>query len=725
VQVAKSSSQVSAIVERYFQVSLYLLIATGFVTLSSTGQLDSLSVLFVSFALIARGYLLLKNRQVKIPERWTTYFTLVYVLVFVVDLFLISGSYVTASVHLVLFSLVVKIFSIQRERDYIYLAVLSFLAVLAASVLTVDTVFLGAFILFILLAVNTFVSMEIRRSLAKATHYGQAPAQPRAEQNLMVALSSTGAMIVLGIVISSAGLFFVLPRFSAGYLSGYAPRNDLVTGFSDQVNLGAIGRIQQTDTVVMHVQMDAPATPELKWRGVALTFFDGKTWKNQANEQEAMESYSGRYNLRQIQVRKRNLPEYPQDPRDFRLLRYRIVMEPIGTNVMFLASVPIELAGRFREISVDDTGTITNIDHSRLTESYDAVSQIPQPSLKRIESDSGNVPADVVLVYLQLPTLDPRVKDLAENVTKGSESNYAKAASIEQYLREHFGYTLQLPAQTPKDPVANFLFERKQGHCEYFASSMAVMLRSVGVPSRLVNGFRNGEFNDLTGSYIVRARNAHTWVEAYIPSAGWVAFDPTPAEALPTTTTFSRVLLYLDAAQEFWREWVINYDFGHQRELTVITVSKAQRSAWQLRRWVHDKYNALLKSARRFDTRVSRYPRSWAALAIVAALMVFFLWNLRWIVRSLRQRSIARRPSRAPQVAATIWYSRMLKTLARKGYTKPPTLTPAEFVRGISEASLRESVSKFTERYERARFGDSAPDAEQLPELFEEIAGKR
>lgn len=722
-------SHVSALVERYFQVSLFLLVATGFATLISTGRLDPLSVLFVGIALVLRAYLLLKRREIKIPERWTTYFTLIYVLVFVVDLFMISGSYVTASVHLVIFSLVIKIFSVQRERDYIYLAVLAFLAVLAASVLTVDTVFLGVFCLFILLAVNTFVSMEMRRSLMKAVHCGQSPAHPNAERKLGLTLSGTGGIIVLGIVIISSGLFFLLPRFSAGYLSGYAPRSELVTGFSDRVNLGAIGRIQQTDSVVMHVQMDAPATPDLKWRGVALNVFDGHTWKNEANDAndqpEDFKSYSGRYALRRLQILRRNLPAAQQDSRDFHLLRYRIVMEPIGTEVIFLAPVPVEIGGRFREISIDGNGSLTNIDRSRMTESYEAVSQIMNPPAEKLRTISGVYPPDISLMYLQLPTIDPRVQDLAGQITEGAGTDYDKAVAIERYLREHYGYTLQLPSQVPKDPIAQFLFERKRGHCEYFASSMAVMLRTLGIPSRVVNGFRNGEYNDLTGSYIVRARNAHTWVEAYIPSVGWMGFDPTPAEPLPTVTTLSRMRLYLDAAQEFWREWVINYDFGHQRDLTLTTVSKAQRTAFDLRRWLRHQYLVMLNRARKINTAVSNDPRRWLVVGLLITALCFGLWKLRWIIFTLRQRAIARTPSKAPQVAATIWYSRMLKTVARKGYAKPPTQTPDEFVRTIPEIALRVSVSKFTERYERARFGESVEDAEQLPVLYEEIAGKK
>ena len=135
---------------------------------------------------------------------------------------------------------------------------------------------------------------------------------------------------------------------------------------------------------------------------------------------------------------------------------------------------------------------------------------------------------------------------------------------METYLKTHYGYTLQLLRSPVADPLANFLFERKQGHCEYFASSMAVMLRTLRIPSRVVNGFRSDEFNDVTGNYVVRAKNAHSWVEAYFPGYGWITFDPTPGGEIGTPEGWDRAMLYLDAAESFWREWVISYDFSHQ-----------------------------------------------------------------------------------------------------------------------------------------------------------------
>src|SRR5512146_805731 len=165
-------------IERYFEVSLFLLVVTGFLTLVSTGRLDPLSLAMVSIALVLRGGMLLRNRSAVIPERWDTVLTLTYVLFYVVDYFLISDSFVTASVHLVLFSLVVKLFSLRRTRDFLYLALLSFLEVLAAAILTVDTLFLASFSVFLLLGITTFVSFEMKRSAGADLHRATAPRVP-------------------------------------------------------------------------------------------------------------------------------------------------------------------------------------------------------------------------------------------------------------------------------------------------------------------------------------------------------------------------------------------------------------------------------------------------------------------------------------------------------------------------------------------------------------------
>src|SRR2546427_10451422 len=139
-------------IDRYFIVSLYLLVLVGFGTLAGTGGLDLATVLLVGGALAFRGYLLTKRQNFGIPERWTTPLTILYFVFYASDYFLLSRSFLTATVHLVLFAVVIRMFSLRRERDYTMLAVLAFLMVLASAVLTVDSVFLFFFAAFLLTA---------------------------------------------------------------------------------------------------------------------------------------------------------------------------------------------------------------------------------------------------------------------------------------------------------------------------------------------------------------------------------------------------------------------------------------------------------------------------------------------------------------------------------------------------------------------------------------------
>jgi protein-glutamine gamma-glutamyltransferase len=292
-------------------------------------------------------------------------------------------------------------------------------------------------------------------------------------------------------------------------------------------------------------------------------------------------------------------------------------------------------------------------------------------------------------------------------------------------LRMHYGYTLQLPDKTPKDPISNFLFERKQGHCEYFASAMVVMLRSIGIPSRLVNGFSGGEFNDLTSEYVIRESDAHSWVEAYIPGQGWMEFDPTPAADAKAQTKWGRFLLYIDAMDSFWRDWIVNYDLGHQLRLTQDASSGSRELVSHAQSWAVGKYERTLAWARNVQKRVGPSAVKWVLRACAAFLFLILVANMPRLLAALRKFRLARRPETAPQMAASIWYQRMLKTLARRGWQKSPSQTPDEFAAAIPDETLKQRVSSFTEHYENARFGGSAEEASKLSEIYEEIKQTR
>ena len=709
-------------IERYFNVALYMLVLTGFGALASTGGLDLPAVLVVGLALVIRGYQLLARREYAIPERWTTLLTVVYVFVYLADYFFLSRSFLGATVHLVLFAMVVRLFSLQRTRDHYMLAVLSFLMVLAASVLTVGSMFLFSFAGFLLVAVVTFVLMEMRHSVADEPTHAQ---DPRRESSSVVppnrrmayGLLAIAPALMLMIMAGSFLIFFFLPRVSSRYLSAYTPTSDVSTGFSDRVQLGRIGQIQQSSAVVMHIEIqnDSQGGYDLKWRGIALSTFDGKTWSNSFEQHIVHVAADGNYHLGPPADRASTSPA-PAG----RSIHYRALMEPLGTNVFFLADRPQSVAGNYRQISTDAGAAVYNLDADHPISRYDGESELVELDTDELRLAPNTAPSDMA-EYLKLPPLDARIVKLAEEITATSPSNYDKSVAIEQYHSTHFGYTLELPRSLPADPLANFLFERKHGHCEYFASSMAVMLRALHIPSRIVTGFRGGEFNDLTGQYVLRASDAHSWVEAYFPGSGWVSFDPTPAGSVPTRTGWSRVQLYVDAAASFWREWIINYDSSHQRALGKDAATGTRRFFDDARHWIGYQHRALLRSARRAHRNVSKFPAQWLGGSIAVVVIVILLLNIRGIVGTLRNRVLRAHPERAPRESAALWYDRMVGRLERLGWRKTPSQTPLDFVAAIREAELQKKVARFTRAYESARFGQSADAAQTLPDLFQEI----
>ncbi|MFZ1139044.1 MAG: transglutaminaseTgpA domain-containing protein [Candidatus Sulfotelmatobacter sp.] len=708
-------------IDHYFELALYLLVCTGFVTLASTGGLDLPSIILMAVALSIRGYLLAKRRQFVISERWTTPLSVAYFFFFAADYFVFSRAFLPATVHLALFGVAVRMFSLRRERDHVTLAILAFLMVLAAAVLTVDSIFLFSFVAFMLMAVGTFVLMEMRRSGHAANIQAMHSNDPHEHRHLAFSLARVTPALMLMILFSGAAVFFLMPRMSAGYMGDYSFGTDLSSGFSDRVQLGQIGQIQQSNAVVMHIQIDGDTIGryDLHWRGVALSKFDGTTWSTSQDRFILQRQPDHSFPIPRSNTRLRSYVTTSLTREH--TIHYRVLMEPIGTTVFFLAPWARRITGDYRMLAADSAGAVYDFDAQRAISRYEAESDIAAAAPDELRSAGRNYPAQIQAAYLRLPALDPRVPRLAAQITSSASTDFDKAAAIENYLRTRFGYTLQLPRTKVKDPIANFLFERKQGHCEYFASAMAVMLRTLGIPSRVVNGFRSDEFNDLTGNYVVRAKDAHSWVEAYFPGYGWQTFDPTPAGGTGSPEGWGRVALYIDAMASFWRDWVVSYDSSHQYVLGQTAVGRS-RALWEgARNWARDHYESMLKWARRSQNRVEHSPGRWAIFGATITLGLVLLANLGRIARLLHEKWLQARPDRSPEQAAAMWYQRMARALARRGVEKPAAQTAQEFVKKIEDSRLREPVARFTEVYESARFGNSIEDAQRLHELFEEV----
>ena len=707
-------------VDKYFELSLYLLVFTGFGTLASTGGLDLPTVILVGAALAVRGFLLTKRRNAVISERWTTPLTVGYFLFFAADYFFLSRSFLSATVHLALFAVVIRMFSLRRDRDRVMLAILSFLMVLASSVLTVDSIFLLFFSAFMLVAVVTFVLLEMRRAGRAANIQARHSLDPQEHRHLAFSLLRIAPALMLLILPGASVIFLVLPRMSSGYGS-YTLSTDLSTGFSDQVQLGQIGRIQQSNAVIMHIQIDGDHSGryDLHWRGVALSKFDGHDWSSPGQRMMLQKDTGNTFEIPSFGLRvpasKRRLSSWA------RTIHYRVLMEPVGMNVFFLAPWGQRISGSYPILWIDSGSGVYDFDSQHPISRYEAESDVGTPPASQLRTAGTNYPEQTMASYLVLRSVDPRVQPLALQIVGSASNNYDKAAAIERYLKSHYAYTLELPSIRAQDPIANFLFERKQGHCEYFASAMAVMLRTIGIPSRVVNGFRSDEFNDITDNYVVRAKDAHSWVEVFFPGYGWQTFDPTPGGPSGSPQGWGRLALYLDAMSSFWREWIVSYDASHQYILSQSAVGETRTSVERTRLWARRRYESMLRWAKESQQLVKNSSWRWALIAVGIALVPVGFANLGRMARGLRNCWLRAHPEHSPDEAAAMWYRKMEQSLVRRELRKHAAWTPQEFLNTIGDQRLHKPVENFTRAYESARFGNSADDAQRLADLCEQV----
>jgi protein-glutamine gamma-glutamyltransferase len=722
--------------ERFFRASLFLLMATSVVTLVSTGKLDLFTMIAAPSAVLYKGVRWWQRRPAEIPQHIATRLVVAYLLVFPLDVLFLSRAFVEgssnpglyaallAAVHFLLFVMLIRLYSATTDRDALFLTMLSFAAILASAVLTIDTTFLGLFFLFMLFGVATFVGLEMRRSSKNAIG-PDVDAHPQKERRLTRALVLAVLSVSFGAMIIGGALFFFFPRFSAGYLGRTSLQPTLMSGFSDDVELGQIGEIKKNSEVVMRVRTGKPVGyPALRWRGIALTTFDGKRWYSPEREDVTIPAGPNGWI---------NLQDSPgEQDRAATTLHYTILLQPVATDTIFVPANAVSLRGnlsgegsnqdagaRHSYIIRDGTGSLFNPFHNFSTMLYEGNSLLPGTNVGRLREASADYPADVRDVYLQLPQLDPRIPELAKQITERAQNPFDKTIMLENYLRSHFAYTLNLTGKPGEDPLAHFLFETRAGHCEYFASAMAIMLRTLGIPTREVNGFLPGEYNDLAGDYIVRASDAHSWVEVYFPGTGWMTFDPTPPGAESEGGVFSRLGQYMDWFELTWNEWVINYDFIHQIQLAQ-NMQRSTRNWTEIgRRWfAHEQIKG------------RNWMKSWnAGLGLLIPLALgIFLAALRFdlVVAFARRMWLSwqlRSPEQArsnPQLASRL-YAELLYVLERRGFARQPTQTPFEFAAAVSLPRLAPAVYEFTQCYTQARYGGAPCDTIRLRTLLEQI----
>src|SRR5580693_7745363 len=417
--------------ERFFRTSLFLLMTTAVATLVSTEKLDLITMIVAPSAVLYKGVRWWRRCPAEIPQRVATRLVVAYLLVFPLDVIVLSRSFVAASSNPALYAallgaihflMLIRLYSANTDRDALFLTMLSFAAILASAVLTIDTTFLGLFFLFLLFGVATFVGLEMRRG-SKGAIAPEVDAQPKQERRLDRALVLAALSVALGSMVIGSALFFFFPRFSAGYLGRTSLQPTLMSGFSDDVELGQIGEIKKNSAVVMRVRTGKPVGyPTLRWRGIALSEFDGKRWSSPDPDKVTIPAGLNGWI---------NLLERPAEPDPTAtVVRYTVLLQPVATDTMFAPANVVavrgnlsgessnpELGARRSYIIRDGSGSISNPFHNFTTLRYEGFSLLPARNVPRLRAASTDYPEEVRDTYLQLPNLDPRIPKLAKDIT--------------------------------------------------------------------------------------------------------------------------------------------------------------------------------------------------------------------------------------------------------------------------------------------------------------------
>ena len=515
---------------------------------------------------------------------------------------------------------------------------------------------------------------------------------------------TTTCLLSIPILLFTTALFVLFPRVGLSLLLLNHPRAGRMIGFSEHVDLGEVGVLRDDPAIALRFELtDLPSPPPsrltLRLRGTAFDAYDGHAWIRTQRD------------LRPAEHGPESADVYPLFP-GARSGHDRMVsfdLEPIDPPVVFLP--PRAVALRIKpqnQILLGEPLALQRGSEGEYRYSgsdlrglrYDAY--LAEETEELVEPLS---PADRTRYLALPPQLPERIGVLAHAWTDDLQTSAAKARAIETHLRKEFAYDLRSPSQGKPQPVDHFLFESKRGHCEFFSTAMALMLRAVDIPSRNVTGFVGGTWNRFGHYYAVREGDAHSWVEAYVdraPTGTWITFDPTPpsgAQPLePPGGAYYYMRDFVEALSQRWNTYVVGYDLRRQVRIFDEVSRRYER----------------LRSKAGLDKgpmdRITRAP-VFAAGTLAIALVAYAAWRRRQRRSAPGQRDRDKRSGDAHAATSAALY-RALETALKThhGITRVPSLPPLRHAEQLRtrQHPLANEVFALTTVYLEARFGGSA-----------------
>lgn len=588
-----------------------------------------------------------------------------------------STDYLLWAITFAVFVACLKSLFLRTSGDFMQMYALSFLSVMAAAVVNPGMSFGVAMLPYTVLLVFGLLMTNLRRSIertVKSAVSSQSDADAFMSRRGVIrrgfVLMTMGLTIV--VFLSSTAFFFLFPRMGLGFFARQQRKATAVTGFSEQVNLGDFGNIIDDEQVVLRVvphggkKFDDLRLP-LRMKGQSLDEYDGRSWRKTTSMTGFLNSAPDGM-LRLPGSRVRGPVSQTRD----------VYMEPMSGSVHVLFGEPEIKAfsppmsqldalrpdkWRFHTDFAGDV-TMTGPDSSAIV--YTVESEPPPDNPAALRQAGTDYHERIRGLYLSLPEQKPGVVELAKQLADGRDNPWDIAVAIESALSSRWDYSLN-STHGSEDPLADFLLVNRTGHCEYFASAMVVMLRVLGIPARIVNGFYGGVMNDYGNYAALRRSDAHSWVEVFFPGHGWATFDPTPSEALDMRRSgglLAGLRSAIDAMRLTWYRWVVEYDLEKQIEFI--------GRALQLRKSTSFGDKVDKNYIRRILRKLRDLPWEWI-FGIPIGLVVLGV-GIRRLVPRLKLRNGL--PGSVPGV---MHYRRMRKMLARHGLKRGTGETQIEF----------------------------------------------
>lgn len=642
-----------------------------------------LGLIFISFYFVLTEY----------PRQLSSLFwrgaSVLFCVVFLFDL-QFSGALLAACMHFLVYLMVYRLFHLDRSKDHLQLYLIGFLQLLAAAGAGSGFGYALSFIASSALLIWGLAVQHLKREEeSRPALTVERSFRSVVPFHLMMSIH----LLSVGALVPTLLIFFLLPRIGIGLFQG-KQASQKISGFSEKVDLGSMGAVKRDLSLVMRVlPPEGGKEAPFYLRGMSFDAYDGKSWKNTLLQKVTL----SRSFDRTFEIGSGDPPAQS--------VRRTILLEPLESAVLFTIGVPATIRGNFPSLRQDLSGALSLPTAPPQRIEYEIVAAPELPAVSDKEVKRIDYPADIQAYYLATEA-SARIAALAHEIADSRPTIYQKVEAIERHLRTQYTYSLEVtPSARP--PLEEFLFFQKRGYCEYYASAMVMLLRSIGIASRLVTGFLPGEWNEPGKYYLVRQSDAHAWVEVYFPEGRWLTFDPTPSAGPPGATLLDAAAAYLDWMRFKWDRYVVRYSLRDQFAL----LEGTGRQVGRFSEVIGDRIALLRQSIETIPAPALL----WAGIALVS---IVFLYR-----RGLGWRGLRRKPSKK---GATIFYERMLRLLARRGLKKREDQTPLEFVEMIAreKGEAFRAVGLLTDLYCRTRFGGqpfTSDDLKQAERLFSEI----